>query len=210
MPRDDEWTIERIRNYFRSGVRVLENLAMVCGDAIAAAARLMEETFERKGKVLICGNGGSAADSQHLASELMNRLSADFRRPPLPAVALTTDTSFITAYANDMDFSGVFEQQVLALGAPGDLLIAISTSGDSKNILRAVDAARKRRMRVLALTGEGGTLKRLTDVAIAVPSRTTQHIQEAHLAVEHVLCDLVEQRLFNIERCRPSQTDIQA
>jgi len=146
--------------------------------------------------VLLCGNGGSAADCQHVAAELVSRLTRDSERPGLPAIALTTDTSFLTAYANDCGFEGVFARQVEALGRPGDVLIGISTSGNSPNVLRAVELAREKGMRSIALTGQGGRLAKLADVAVSVPSDDTRHIQEAHLAVEHVLCLLVEESLF--------------
>jgi phosphoheptose isomerase len=170
--------------------------AVKCGNAILAAARLIVDTFRSGGKILLCGNGGSAADCQHLAAELVSRFSKDLDRPALPAIALTTDTSFLTAFSNDCGFEGVFERQVQALGKPGDLLFAISTSGNSPNVIRAVEAAAKAGMRTVALTGNGGRLAKMADVAIAVPSADTQHIQEAHLAIEHVLCELVESMLF--------------
>lgn len=164
--------------------------------AILAAADLIADAFRSGGKLLLCGNGGSAADCQHMATEFTSRLTKAIERPGLPAIALTTDTSFLTAYANDVSFEGVFSRQIEALGRPGDVLLAISTSGNSPNILAAVKAAQARRMRTIGLTGSGGRLAEVTDVAVPVPSRDTQHIQEAHLAVEHVICDLVEQLLF--------------
>jgi phosphoheptose isomerase len=210
MFRDSVWNIERVRDHLTMSARVKESLAAEASSAIVAGARLMEETFIRKGKVLICGNGGSAADSQHMAAELVTRLNATFERPPLPAIALTTDTSLLTAYANDHDFGGIFQRQVLALGNPGDLLVAISTSGTSENVVRAADAARQRQMKILTLTGESGMLRTLADVAITVPSKSTQHIQEAHLAIEHILCDLVEQQLFGFDERDTPEEDIQA
>jgi D-sedoheptulose 7-phosphate isomerase len=146
--------------------------------------------------VLLCGNGGSAADCQHTAAELVSRLTSDFERPGLPALALTTDTSFLTAFANDYGFEGVFARQVQALGTPSDLIIGISTSGNSANVLRALEAARQIHMRTIALTGKGGRLAELADLTIAVPSTRTQCIQEAFLAIEHVLCDLTERHVF--------------
>ncbi|MEA3275051.1 MAG: SIS domain-containing protein, partial [Pseudomonadota bacterium] len=140
--------------------------------------------------------GGSAADCQHLAAELMSTLTQDFRRPGLKAVALTTDTSFLTAYTNDFGYDGVFARQVETLGEPGDALVGISTSGNSKNVILAMEAARKNELRTVALLGMGGRLQALADVVIAVPSTSTQHIQEAHIAVGHILCDLVERTLF--------------
>lgn len=145
---------------------------------------------------MLCGNGGSAADCQHMAAELTCRLTADFERPALAAVALTTDTSFLTAYANDCGFEGVFERQVRALGRRGDVVLGISTSGGSKNVRRALTAARESGLVTIALVGEGGALQREADVAIVVPSRVTAHVQEAMLPIEHVICHAVERELF--------------
>lgn len=186
----------RVRGHLLASAEVQQRVAEACLDAIVAAAELMAETFRVGRKVLLCGNGGSAADCQHMAAELVSRLTKAFERPGLPAIALTTDTSFLTAFANDCGFEGVFARQVQALGRPEDLLIAISTSGNSPNVLRAVEQALDMGMYTVALTGHGGQLARMADVAIAVPSNDTQHIQEAHLAIEHVLCDLVECLLF--------------
>lgn len=147
-------------------------------------------------KVLICGNGGSAADSQHMAAEFMNRLSGRFERPGLPAIALTTDTSFITSYANDIGFDRVFERQVLALGNTGDVLLVITTSGRSPNVVKAIQAARLRNMKTIALSGEGGAISELVDYPITVPSSNTQFVQECFLSIEHSICDMVEQVLF--------------
>jgi D-sedoheptulose 7-phosphate isomerase len=133
-----------------------------------------------------------------MAAELVSRLTVDFERPGLPAIALTTDTSFLTAFANDCGYDGIFARQVQALGKEGDLLIAISTSGNSSNVLRAVRAAQAAEMHTIALTGRSGHLVEITDVAIAVPSTSTQHVQEAHLGIEHILCDLVERHLFGV------------
>jgi phosphoheptose isomerase len=174
---------------------VIEN----CLDSIVSSARLIGDVFRSGGKVLLCGNGGSAADCQHVAAEFVSILRRDFERPGLPAIALTTDTSFLTAYANDFGYEGVFARQAEALGKAGDLLIGISTSGNSVNVIRAVDSARRIGMRTVALTGRGGKLPAMVDVAVSVPSADTQHIQEAHLAIEHVICELVERQLFQRE-----------
>jgi D-sedoheptulose 7-phosphate isomerase len=131
-----------------------------------------------------------------MATELVSRLTADVVRPGLPAIALTTDSSFLTAYANDCGFDGVFARQVQALGRPGDTLIGISTSGNSRNVIEAIEVARDAGLSTLALTGSGGQLGALADGAIAVPSGHTQYIQEAHLVIEHIICDLVERLLF--------------
>jgi D-sedoheptulose 7-phosphate isomerase len=167
-----------------------------CADAIVEASRLIAETFRRGRKVLLCGNGGSAADCQHVAAEFVSRFRREVERRALPAIALTTDTSFLTAFANDCGYEGVFERQVEALGEPDDVLIGISTSGNSPNVVKAVKYASERGLRTIVLTGRGGRLPELADVAIRVPSTDTQHIQETHIAVEHVICDLVETILF--------------
>jgi len=172
------------------------NTADVCLESIVMAATLISDCFRVERKLLICGNGGSAADAQHVAAEFVNRLSSAFDRPGLPAIALTTDTSFLTAYANDHGYEGVFERQVLALGCPGDVLIGISTSGNSENVVRAAVAAGQRQMKTIGLVGEGGRLTALVDHAVVVPSRDTQHVQEALLAVEHAICLLTERALF--------------
>ena len=165
-------------------------------DSILLAASLIADVFKSGGKLLLCGNGGSAADCQHMATELVSLLSKDFERPGLPAIALTTDTSFLTAYSNDRCFAGVFERQVQALGKPGDALIGISTSCRSTNVIRAVQAAKETRMSTIALTGSDGLLGEMANIAIQVPSNCTQYIQEAHLAIEHILCDLIERYAF--------------
>lgn len=165
-------------------------------DSVLAAAKLIAECFRRGNKLLLCGNGGSAADAQHVAAEFVNRLSKDFERPGLPAIALTTDTSFITSYANDFGYEGVFERQVEALGRPNDVLIGISTSGNSVNIIRAVAAARNGGILTVGLLGEGGEMSSLVDHPVVIPSRDTQFIQEALLTIEHVICVLVERLLF--------------
>jgi D-sedoheptulose 7-phosphate isomerase len=164
---------------------------------IASAAELLVTSLRDGGKILICGNGGSAADAQHLATEFVSTLTIDNPRPSIPAIALTTDTSLLTAIANDFGPEGVFERQVESLGRDGDVLIAISTSGNSANVIRAAERAQGQALRVIALTGgSGGKLAPLADVAIRVPSAVTAHIQECHLAVEQLLASLVEDALY--------------
>ncbi|MGH2361030.1 MAG: D-sedoheptulose-7-phosphate isomerase [bacterium] len=192
----DDWASVQVRNLLKASMEVKRRVADECVDAIVAAADLVAQTLRSGGKVLLCGNGGSAADCQHVAAELLSCLTQDFVRPGLPAIALTTDSSFLTAFSNDYGFAGIFERQVQALGKPGDVLIAISTSGNSANVLRAAEAAHALRMRVIGLTGLGGRLGDIADVVIAVPSSNTQPVQEAHLAIEHILCYLVERKLF--------------
>jgi D-sedoheptulose 7-phosphate isomerase len=170
--------------------------ADTCTDQIFAASDLLVKCFQQGNKAMLCGNGGSAADAQHMAAEFLNRLSRDVVRPGLPAISLTTDTSFLTSFANDVGYDGVFERLVRALGKPGDVLIGISTSGGSTNVVKAVLGAREIGVKTVGLLGEGGELTTLVDHAVVVPSTDTQHVQETLLAVEHVICFLVEQALF--------------
>ncbi len=199
MTLEGDWPRDRMRAHVDESVQVARRIVDSCGESILQAADMMTETFRTGGKALLCGNGGSAADCQHMATELVSRLTADFVRPGLPAIALTTDSSFLTAYANDCGYDGVFARQIQALGRPGDLLIGISTSGGSSNVIHAVRAARGIGMHTVALIGAGGVLAELADVTIAIPSTFTQYVQEAHLMVEHILCDLVERHLFGAE-----------
>lgn len=153
------------------------------------------ETFEKKGKVLFCGNGGSAADAQHIAGELSGRFFID--REPLFAEALHVNTSFLTAMANDYSFEEAYARMVRAAGRPGDILFALSTSGNSENIIRAAKDAQKIGMKVVAMTGEsGGELKQYCDFLINIPSSITPRIQECHIMVGHVICEIVEEKLF--------------
>jgi len=161
------------------------------GPSIRNSARLISETFASGGKILICGNGGSAADAQHIAAEFVGRYETE--RIALPAIALTTDTSALTALANDYDFERIFSRQVEALGRDGDCLIAISTSGNSPNVLAAVMSARSRGMKVIGLTGANGKrLAGLSDIAIMVPSTRTARIQEGHITAGHIICELID------------------
>jgi len=187
---------DTIRRYFAESALVLGRVADACHREIEAAVQLLTDSFRNGGKLLLCGNGGSAADCQHMATEFVSRFSATLDRPPIPALALTTDTSFLTAFANDIGYDGVFERQLRAHGRAGDVLLAISTSGNSRNVLAAARVAKSLRMKVIALTGPGGALASLADVAIAVPTSDTQHMQEAHLAIEHLICGLVEHALY--------------
>lgn len=189
----------RVKTHLLESADVKHKMLESSIESILSAAELIAVSFQSGGKVLLCGNGGSAADCQHMAAEFVNRLRADFERPGLPAIALTTDSSFLTAFANDYDFESVFERQVQTLGKQGDVLIGISTSGNSTNVIHAVEAAEALTMHTIVLTGSEGRLAEMANVAISVPSANTQYIQEAHLAVEHILCDLVERHLFDEE-----------
>lgn len=187
---------DKARKRLLESANVKKKVAEECLESILEATKLIINTFKSGGKVLLCGNGGSAADCQHMATEFVNALNKDFFRPTLPAFALTTDTSVMTSFANDFGFDGVFERQVQGLGKPDDLLIGISTSGNSKNVIRAIRAANALKMHTLALTGNSGKLQEIANVAICVPSINTQYIQESHIAIEHILCELVEDHLF--------------
>jgi len=183
--------------YLRATAEAMRSVEAECLDDIAAAAEVLIASLRAGGKLLICGNGGSAADAQHLATEFVSTLTIDNPRPSIPAIALTTDSSLLTAIANDFGIEGVFSRQVGSLARAGDVLIAISTSGNSANVVRAAEQARSQDVRVVALTGEsGGALAPLADVLIRVPSTVTAHIQECHLAVEQLLALLVERALY--------------
>jgi D-sedoheptulose 7-phosphate isomerase len=159
------------------------------------AAEILVAAYQQGGKVLFCGNGGSAADSQHLATELVGRYRGE--RQPLAAIALTTDTSALTAIANDYDFNDVFARQVLAVGNPGDVLVALSTSGTSPNVLNAVATAKERGLTIIAFSGrDGGPLAQQADIALTIPAETSDRVQEVHITLGHVLCGLVEGALF--------------
>ncbi len=188
---------ERAHAYLRTTSELLVRVGAECVEDIAAAAVRLVASFRAGGKLLICGNGGSAADAQHLATEFVSTLTLDHPRPSIAALALTTDTSLLTAVANDFGVEGVFARQVESLGRPGDVLLGISTSGNSANVLRAAEQARAGDLAVIGLTGrDGGKLAPLADVAIVVPSTVTAHIQESHLAIEQLLALLVERELY--------------
>jgi D-sedoheptulose 7-phosphate isomerase len=178
----------------------IETLSKVLADdaihaAIVEAARITADAMKHGHKLLVCGNGGSAADSQHLVAEFISRLTVD--RPALRAIALTTDTSILTAIGNDYAYDRVFERQVEALGQKGDVLLAISTSGNSPNCIKALKLARKLGMHTIAYTGNaGGKMKSEADINVVIPSAVTMNIQEAHVALEHIFCMLVERFYF--------------
>ncbi len=168
-----------------------------CKEDILKAVNILSEVYGNGNKLLLCGNGGSAADCQHIATELMIRLSHHIQRPALPAIALTTDTSNLTAGGNDIGFENVFARNLEGLGNKGDLLIAISTSGNSGNIIKAVEMAHEKGMKVIGLLGgDGGKLKPIVDLPIVIPSSNVQRIQEGHITVAHIICELVEDDLY--------------
>lgn len=196
MAKNDNFYRKRAEKHLSESIKVKQLTLKTCIDPILAASQLIVDTFLSGGKVMLCGNGGSAADCQHIAAEFINMLDKNLHRPSLPAISLTTDSSVMTAYSNDFGFDGVFERQVQGLGKKNDLLICISTSGNSKSIIKAIKAAKSKEMQALALTGESGKLSKMADLAISIPSKNTQYIQESLLAVEHILCEVVEHYLF--------------
>lgn len=183
---------QEIINRLRESSDIKNTMIVACVEDIEKAAEMMIKTVQNGNKILWCGNGGSAADAQHMAAELMGGL-ASHNRPAIQSIALTTDTSFITAWANDINFDSIFSRQIEGLGQTGDVLIAISTSGNSKNVIKAVEACKVKGIAVIVLTGKtGGVLKDMGDVTISIPSNDTQRIQEGHLLAEHIFCELVE------------------
>ena len=185
---------ETIAKILKEGADLRLQMAESMGRDIIDAAQAIAHAFRTGRKLLLFGNGGSAADSQHIAAEFMNRFQIE--RPPLPAIALTTDTSILTAISNDYAFDEVFSKQIKALGRKGDIAIGISTSGNSTNVLKAFRMAKKLGMVTIALTAEGGKIGSNADIALAVPSKSTPRIQEAHITVGHILCDLTDTILF--------------
>lgn len=168
-----------------------------CKAEILLAVQTLSQTYKNKKKLLLCGNGGSAADCQHIATELMIRLNHEINRPALAAIALTTDTSNLTAGGNDIGFENIFARNVEGLGNEGDVLFAISTSGNSVNIIKAVEKAHQKKMFVIGfLGGTGGKLKSLVDLPVVIPSANVQRIQEGHITVAHIICELVELELY--------------
>lgn len=191
---------DRVVQHFHESIRAQQLAMDHLPSRIVLAAELMAICLQDGHKILSCGNGGSAADAQHFSSKLLNRF--EMERPGLPAVALTADSPTLTSIANDLSYRETFSKQVRALGQSGDVLLAISTSGDAENMLAAVEAAHERGMRVVALTGgEGGAMAGLMaagDVEIRAPVSAAARIQEVHLLVIHCLCDLIDQHLFGV------------
>jgi D-sedoheptulose 7-phosphate isomerase len=194
-------TIHRIRAHFTDSAQLKLAAVDVLAPQIARAATVMTECLLADGKILACGNGGSASDAQHFAAEMVGRFERE--RPELPAISLATDTSILTAIANDYDYAQVFAKQVRALGGAGDVLLAISTSGNSGNVIAAVDAAHERGMYIVALTGrDGGRIGELLtaqDVHLCVPHTVTARIQEVHILAIHCLCDAIDTNLLGDE-----------
>jgi D-sedoheptulose 7-phosphate isomerase len=189
---------DRIINLFTDSIQAKQNtLDSLCGHIEYASQRIVE-TLENDKKILTCGNGGSAGDAQHFASEMVNRFERE--RPPLPVIALTTDTLTLTSIANDYHYDEVFAKQIRALGQAGDLLVVYTSSGNSGNIIKAINTAHDKNMTVLALSGkDGGKLVGALnefDIEIRVPSQSTARVQEVHILITHCLCDLIDHQLF--------------
>lgn len=191
-------TIEHIRQHFTDSIQTKIEAADVIAPQIAKGAEMMVKALVAGHKILACGNGGSAADAQHFSAELLNRFEVE--RPALPAISLTTDTSTLTAIGNDYEFHDCFSKQVNALANNGDVLLCITTSGNSENVIRAIHAAHERGAGVIVLSGkDGGKIANIltkNDVEIRVPATRTARIQETHILVIHCLCDLIDQNLF--------------
>jgi D-sedoheptulose 7-phosphate isomerase len=198
MQKADEGLVGRVAAHFAESANLKLAAVKVLGEPVAKAGAMLAQSLKAGGKALACGNGGSAADSQHFAAELINRFERE--RAPLAGIALTTDTSTLTSIANDYAYQQVFSKQVRAIARRGDVLIGISTSGNSGNVMEAIHAAHEMGVKVIALTGNGGgkmaSLMKADDVHICVPHKTTARIQEVHLLVLHCLCDIIDLELF--------------
>lgn len=188
----------RVIEAFEESAAIKRQFAEKNRQAIVDLATRIAESFSQGRKLLLFGNGGSAADAQHLAAEFVNRFMIE--RPPLPALALTTDTSIITSIGNDYDYSEIFSKQIKALGTEGDIAIGISTSGNSPNIIKAIEAAKAQGILTVGFTGkDGGKLAEMVDMLFNVESKTTARIQETHITLGHVICELVDQILFGLK-----------
>jgi D-sedoheptulose 7-phosphate isomerase len=188
-----KFIVDSLNESSETKLKIKDNLS----EEILNAVDILVSAYKDNNKLLLCGNGGSAADCQHIATELMIRLSHHIQRPALPAIALTTDTSNLTAGGNDIGFENVFARSVEGLGMIGDVLLAISTSGNSPNVIKAVEKAHSKGMKVIGfLGGNGGELKSLVDLPIVIPSSNVQRIQEGHITIAHIICELVEDKLY--------------
>ena len=188
-----KFIIDSLNESSETKLKIKDQLA----DEIIKAVDILVSAYKDGNKLLLCGNGGSAADCQHIATELMIRLNHHIQRPALPAIALTTDSSNLTAGGNDIGFEKVFARNVEGLGVVGDVLLAISTSGNSPNVIKAVEMAQSKGMKVIGLLGgSGGKIKSIVDLPIVVPSSNTQRIQEGHITIAHIICELVEDKLY--------------
>ena len=200
-PEPEFSIVSRVKSHFRASAQLKLDAMDELAEPIARGVEMMVASLMANGKIMACGNGGSAADAQHFAAELVNRFERE--RPPIAGLALTTDSSILTSVGNDYEFEQIFSKQIKAIGQPGDVLLAISTSGGSKNVIRAVEAAHEREIRVIALTGRGGgdlgNALLPSDVHICVPHPQTPRIQEVHLLALHCLCDGIDNLLLGAE-----------
>jgi len=187
---------ELIKQQIYDSIEVKKELINYGIDLIEKAGSILVDSIKSGGKILWCGNGGSAADAQHLATELMGGMT-DHDRKPIPSIALTTDSSFLTAWPNDCDFESIFSRQIQGIGNDGDVLIGISTSGNSKNIIKAIKQAKYKKLKTIVFTGQdGGNIDGLADLTIKVPSSNTQRIQESHIMIGQILCSILEQHFM--------------
>lgn len=189
----------KLETRFQELTDLIPKFELHASTAINDTADALVAAFKSGNKVLICGNGGSAADSQHFAAEFVNAFSRDLDRKALPAIALSTDTSILTSIANDFEFENIFSRQVMAYGKPGDVLVSLTTSGTSKNCIKALQMAKSLKMTNIVFTKENAAIISLSDIAIEVPSQNTQHIQECHMLAYHVITEIVEDKLFRGE-----------
>ena len=193
-------SIKFLEDSLRESAETKISMIDSCKDDLLKAAEIIKDSFSKGGKLMLCGNGGSAADSQHIATEFVIRLSHDVKRPAMPALALTTDSSNLTAGGNDIGFENVFARSIQGLGKENDVLIAISTSGNSKNVVNAINAAKEKGIKVIGfLGGKGGHIKDMTDVNVLIPSDNVQRIQEGHITAGHIVCEIVERELFDAD-----------
>jgi D-sedoheptulose 7-phosphate isomerase len=189
--------ISLIQKEIQASVELKERVKEELAEKIVEVANTLAECIRKGGKILLCGNGGSAADAQHFAGELVVRLTSDYTRTAIPAITLSSDSFILTACANDFGFDQVFSRQVEALGKPEDVLVCISTSGNSPNLIKAAQKAKEKKMKTVGLLGkDGGELKKFTDLSLIVPSHATPRIQETHICICHILCELIEKELF--------------
>jgi D-sedoheptulose 7-phosphate isomerase len=194
---DKEDKISLIQKEIQASVELKERVKEELAEKIIEVAKALAECINNGGKILLCGNGGSAADAQHFAGELVVRLTSDYTRTALPAITLSSDSFILTACANDFGFEQVFSRQIEALGKPEDVLVCISTSGNSPNLIKAAQKAKEKKMKTVGLLGgDGGELKKFTNLSLIVPSHATPRIQETHICICHILCELIEKELF--------------
>ncbi len=194
---DNKEKIRLIQKEIEASVELKKRVKTELAEKIIEVAQVLAECINKGGKILLCGNGGSAADAQHFAGELVVRLTSDYTRHALPAITLSSDSFILTACANDFGFEQVFSRQVEALGKPEDVLVCISTSGNSPNLIKAAQKAKEKRMKTVGLLGgDGGELRKFTDLSLIVPSHATPRIQETHICICHILCELIEKELF--------------